>query len=102
MQVVDILRHDAWCFADTIEARQCEMTAAWSCLAEMLLHCEAAPPRFIAHLLARQKLVERDRPVLGPEPTGQTEKRDAAIGRDPRAGERHDDLRRIDEVAQPC
>src|SRR5215467_916347 len=102
MEVVDVLRHDARCFASTIEARQCEMTAAWPCLAEVFLHREATSPGFIAHLLARQKLVERDRPVLGPDPTGRAKIRNAAFGRDSRAGKRYDDLRRIDELTQPC
>ncbi len=60
----------------------------------MLLHGEAAPPGFVAHLLARQELVERDRPVLGPDPAGRAKIRNAAFGRDARAGERHDHARR--------
>ena len=58
----------------------------------MLLHGEAPPPGFVAHLLARQEFVERDRPVLGPDPAGRTEIRNAAFGRDAGAGERQDHL----------
>src|SRR6185369_12838215 len=100
VQVVDVLRHDARRFTNTIKARQREMPAAWSCLTEMLLHREAPPPGFVAHLLARQELVERDRPVLGPDSAGRAKIRNAAFGRDPRAGEGDDDLGSIDEVAQ--
>ena len=90
MQIVDVLRHHRRHLAGAIEASQRPMAAPRLGLAELVAHGEAAPPGFVARFLAGQELVERDRPVLGPNPARRAEIGDAAFGRDAGAGERQD------------
>ena len=52
----------------------------------------------LLHTLARQEVLELDRPVLGPQAAGRAEVRDAALGRDAGAGERHHGAGAIDQV----
>ena len=66
MQIVDVLRDDRRHLAGAIEAGERPMAPARLGVAELVVHGEAPPPGFVARLLARQELVERDRPVLGP------------------------------------
>ena len=55
-------------------------------------HGEAPAPQFVARLLTRQEFVEHDRCVLGPQSARRAEIGDAALRRDPGAGEWHDDF----------
>src|SRR5439155_899038 len=87
MQIVDVLRHYAGRLAGAIEAGQRQMAATRERRGKMLLHGEAAPPGLVARLLAREEFVERDRPVLGPDPARRAEVRNAAFGRNAGAGE---------------
>src|SRR4051794_16061885 len=77
------------------------MAAAGLGLAQRLVHGEAAPPGFVARVLTCQKLVERNRGVLGPQPAGRTKIRDSAFGRDPSACERDDRTGLLDQGRQP-
>src|SRR5262249_48251872 len=52
MQVVDVLRHHAGSFAGPIQTCQRKMAASGTGRGKMLLHGEAAPPGFVARLLA--------------------------------------------------
>src|SRR5437899_1220470 len=58
------------------------------------------PPRFVAHVLTREELVEWDRPVLCPEPAGRAKVRDAALRGDSGSGERGDHARAVHELLQ--
>ena len=101
MQIVDVLRHQRRHLAGAIEAGERPMAAARLRLGETLLHDEAPPPGFVAHLAARHEGVERDRLVLGPQAAGRAEIRNAAFGRDPGPGEGQIRPRVLDQVAQP-
>ncbi len=101
VQVVDVLRDHARHLAGAVEARQRAVAAAGLGAAELIHHGEAAPPGFVAGLLAGQKFVELDRPVLGPQAAGRAEVRDAALGRDAGAGEWHDGAGLVYHLAEP-
>jgi hypothetical protein len=101
VQVVDVLRDHARHLAGAIEARQRPMAAAGFGAAELVHHGEAPLPGFVACLLARQKFVELNRPVLGPQPAGRAEVRDAAFGRDAGAGEWYDGASLVYHLAEP-
>ena len=60
----------------------------------------APPPGLVARLLARQELVERNRPVLGPDAARRTKIGNAAFGRDAGAGERQHHARLVHQRAQ--
>src|SRR5262249_36682373 len=47
---------------------------------KLRLHGKAPAPRFVAHLLAREELIERDRFILRPEPAGRAEIGNATLG----------------------
>src|ERR1700733_8992685 len=68
---------------------------------ELVLHCEAPPPGFVPRLLAGQKLVERNWPVLRPEATRRAEIGDAAFGGDARPREWQDDGSLRDCIREP-
>ena len=99
MEVVDILGDDRTHLAGAIKASESEMPAAGLCLRELLLHGKAPAPSLVTHLLARQKLVERDRPVLRPQSARGTKVWNSALGRNPRAGEGQHHLRAFDKIA---
>ena len=99
MKVVDILRHQAWDFAGAIEAGERAVTAPGPGLGETFLHDKAAAPGLVAHMAIGHECVERDRLVFGPQAAGRAEIGDAAFGRYPRPGERHDLLRALDQVS---
>ncbi len=80
MQIIDILRHHAGGFARAVKARQGAMTASGLRGREVFFHGEAPAPGFVPHLPAREKIVERDGPVLGPQSARGTEIRDPAFG----------------------
>src|SRR6202166_2306715 len=100
MQVVDVLGDDGGNLAGAIEARQRPVSPPRPGIAELVGHGEAAPPGFVARLLARQELVEWDRLVLGPKAARRAEIRDAAFGRNagPRKWDNGPSL--VDQVLQ--
>src|SRR5438067_4700765 len=93
MQVVDVLRDYGGRLAGAVEARERKVAAARLGGGEWRVHGKSPPPRLVPHLLAREELVERDRPVLRPEPAGRAEIGDAALGGNPGTGERGYDAR---------
>src|SRR5262249_14019455 len=62
---------------------------------------ETPPPRLVACLLAGQEGIERNRRHLGPDAAGRAKIGNAALGGDAGAGEWHDRLAGLDEIAQP-
>ncbi len=66
VQIVDVLGDEAGNLAGAVEPGERPMPAAGLGPREILFHGEAPPPGFVAHLAARQEVVERDRLVLGP------------------------------------
>src|SRR5712671_7815589 len=100
MQVVDVLRDYSGRLTGTVEAREREVAAARPCGGELRVHGKASPPRLVAHLLAREEVVELDRPVVRPEPAGRAEIGNAAFGGNPGAGERSDHVRALHQVLQ--
>ncbi len=100
MEIVDVLGDDGRNLAGAVKARQRPMSPPGPGIAELVVHGEAAPPGFVARLLARQEFVERDRLVLGPKPARRAEIGDAAFGRDAGAGEWHNDPSLVDQVLQ--
>src|SRR5271166_3538239 len=100
MQIVDILRDHCRDLSRPVEACQREMSATWFRGGELRLHGEAPAPCLVAHLLARDELVERDRLVLGPQPARGAKIGDATLGRNSGAGERCDDTRRLDQLLE--
>src|SRR5262249_21876582 len=86
--------------ASTIEARQGQVSAAGLRAAELLLHREPPPPGFAAHLRAGEEVAEVDRPHLGPDPIRRTKVGNAALGRNPGAGERNDRARPLEQLGQ--
>ena len=100
MQVVDVLRDYGGRLAGAVEARERKVAAARLGGGEWRVHGKSPPPRLVPHLLAREELVERDRPVLRPEPAGRAEIGDAALGGNPGTGERGYDARGFDQALQ--
>src|SRR6476619_6761103 len=98
MQVVDVLRDYGGRLAGAVEAREREVAAARPGGGELRVHGKAAPPRLVPHFLAREEIIERDRPVLRPEPAGRAEIRDAALGGNSGAGERGNQARALHQV----
>src|ERR1700688_4767198 len=100
MQVVDVLGDDGGTLAGTIEARQRPVSPPRPGIAELVGHGKAAPPGFVARLLARQELVERDRLVLGPKAPRRTEIGDTAFGRNAGPGEWDNGPSLVDQVLE--
>src|ERR1700722_5180390 len=100
MQVVDVLGDDGRNLAGAIKARQRPVSPPRPGIAELVGHGEAAPPGFVARLLAGQELVERHRLVLGPKATRRTEVGDAAFGGNAGPGEWDNDPSLVDQVRQ--
>jgi len=100
MQVVDILRDHRRRLAGAVEARKREVSAPGLRRGKVRIHGETPPPGLVSHLLAGKELVERDRPVLGPESARRTEVGDAALGRNASAGEGNDDAGAIHQLLQ--
>src|ERR671934_2921151 len=100
MQVVDVLRDYGGRLAGAVEARERKVAAARLGGGELRVHGKSPPPRLVPHLLAREELVERDRPVLRPEPAGRAEIGDTALGGNAGAGERSYDARALYQVLQ--
>ena len=98
MQVVDVLGDHGGNLAGPIQAGQRAVAPSRPGIAELVGHGEATPPGFVARFLARHELIERNRPVLGPQPAGRTEVGYAAFGGDAGPGERHGNLGIADEV----
>ena len=63
------------------------MAAARTGRREGMFHREAPPPGFVARVLPRHELVERDRPVPAPQPVRRAEIRNAGLRGDAGAGE---------------
>src|ERR1700683_185544 len=91
MQVIDVLRHHSGHLSGPIKAYQRPMPSARLGLAELILHREAPPPGFVPRLLACQKLVERNRPILRPDTARRAEIGNAAFGGNAGPGKRQDD-----------
>src|SRR5580700_2301138 len=90
MEIIDILGDYGGHLARTVKAGERAMSPPRLGIAELVLHGEATPPGFVTRFLAREELVEWDRPVLGPKSTRGAEVRDTAFSRDARAGKWHD------------
>ena len=101
MQIVDVLGDDGRDLAGAIERGERAVAASGPGGRECRLHGKAPPPGFVARVLACHELVERDRPVAGPQSARRAEVGNAAFGRDAGAGERNDDGRRGDHLAEP-
>src|SRR5262249_31932574 len=86
VEVVDVLRDNASRLTHPIDARKREMPAARSCSGEVLVHGEAATPSLVTHFLTGQKIVELNRFHSRPNASRGTKIRDAAFGRNARAG----------------
>src|SRR4030081_2087831 len=67
---------------------------------KMRIHGETPPPSLVSHLLAGEELIERDRPVLGPEPARRPEVGYAALRRNAGASEGSDDAGAIHQFLQ--
>jgi lactoylglutathione lyase len=96
------LRHHRRHLAGAIEARQRPMAPARLGVAELVAHGEATPPGFVTRFLARQEFIERNGPILGPNPPRRAEIGDTAFGRDTGTGKRQDDFGLPDHVPQAC
>jgi len=100
MQVVDVLGHDGGNFARFVERRQRAMTSARPGRGKGRLHGKTAPPCFVAGVLAGDEFIVGDRPVAGPQSAGRAEIGNAGFGGDAGAGERNNDFRLGDHVAE--
>src|SRR5262245_66625928 len=100
MQIVDVLRDHRRRLAGTVEAREREVAATGPGGGKLRIHGKAPPPGFIAHLLTGDELVERDRLVLGPEPAGRAEVRDAALRGNAGTREGSDQARPLHQILQ--
>src|ERR1700722_911743 len=100
MEIVDVLGDDGGNLAGAIEARQRPVSPPRPGVAELVGHGEAAPPGFVARLLAGQELVVRDRLVLGPKAPRRTEIRDAAFGRNAGPRKWDNDPSLVDQVLE--
>src|SRR6266540_505490 len=90
MQIIDVLRDHRRYLAGAVEAGERKVAAPGPGGGKLCIHGKTPPPRLITHVLAREELVERDRPVLGPEPAGRAKVRDAALRGNSGSGERAD------------
>src|SRR3989442_7021550 len=95
MQVVDVLRDHGRRLAGAVETGERKVPATGLGGEKLRVHGKAPPPSFVAHRLAREELVERDRPILRPEPAAGTEIGNAALGGNAGSGERGDDARAL-------
>src|SRR5580700_9796385 len=77
------------------------MTTSWRSRSERRLHGKAPPPRFVPRRPAGDELIKRNRPVAGPQPARRAEVGNAALGRNPRAGKRNDNVGFGDHLAEP-
>ena len=101
MQIVDVLRDHGRRLAGAVEACEREVAAAGPRCRKLRIHGEPPPPGLVAHLLAgATNSSNGNRPVLGPQPAGRAEIRNAALGRNAGAGERGDDARAFDQLLQ--
>src|SRR5215471_16231084 len=100
MQIVDILRNHARRLAGAVETRERKVSATGLGGGKLRLHGKAPPPSFVAHRLAREELVERDRLILRPEPAGGAAIGNAALGGNAGSGERRDDARARPQLLQ--
>src|SRR3979490_2607632 len=91
MQVIAVWRDPRRRLAGAVEAREREMSAPGLRGGKMRIHGETPPPSLVSHLLAGEELIERDRPVLGPEPARRPEVGYAALRRNAGASEGSDD-----------
>ena len=87
-------------FARPVETRQRLMAPAGFRLGKTLLHDKTPPPGLVAHLLARDKRIERDGLVLGPQAARRPEIGDPAFGGNPGPRKWDNHRRIIDQVAQ--
>jgi hypothetical protein len=101
MQIIDVLGDHSRRLAGAVKACQRKMSATGARAGEMRLHREASPPGFVAHVLAGEEFIERDRPVFRPQPPGRAEVRNATLGRNSGAGERNDHARPLHQLLEP-
>jgi hypothetical protein len=94
------LRDHRRCLASAIEAGERKVAAPGPGGGKLRVDGKTPPPRFVAHVLTREELVERDRPVLCPEPAGRAKVRDATLRGDSGSGERGDHARAVHEFLQ--
>src|SRR5262245_63463886 len=100
MEIVDILRDHRRRLAGAVETGKRKVPATGPGGGKLRVHGKAPAPSFVAHLLAREELVERDRLILGPEPAGRAEIGNATLGGNSRSSERGDDARALDRKLQ--
>src|SRR5262244_3042109 len=100
MQIVDVLRDHGRRLAGAVEAGKRKVPATGPGGGKLRVHGKAPAPSFVAHLLAREELVERDRLILGPEPAGRAEIGNATLGGNSRSSERGDDARALHQLLQ--
>src|ERR1700758_3513134 len=100
MQVIDVLRDHGRRLAGAVETGERKVPATGPGGGKLCVHGKAPPPSFVAHRLAREELVERDRPILRPEPTGGAEIGNAALGGNAGSGERGDDACALHQLLQ--
>src|ERR1700739_2322570 len=98
MQVVDVLRDHGRRLAGAGETGERTVPATGPGGGKLCIHGKAPPPSFVAHRLAREELVERDRPILRPEAAWGAEIRNAALGGNAGSGERSDDARALHQL----
>src|SRR5258708_24773740 len=104
MQIIDVLRDHRRGLSRSVEACYCKMAATGSRGGELRVHGEAPPPRFVAHFLVREELIEWDRLVLRPQPARGAKVGDATLGGNSSAGERRDHAPGFDQLVplDPC
>src|SRR5262245_60190591 len=100
MQVVDVLRDHRRRLAGAMEARQRKMSASRLGGGELHLHGEAPAPGLVAHLLAGEEFLKRDRAVFDPESAGRTKVGNPTLGGNSGAGEWRDHASRPHEFVQ--
>src|ERR1700687_6114604 len=100
MQIINVLRDHRRRLAGTVEARERKVSAAGPGGRKLRIHDEAPSPGFVAHVLTRKELIERNRLILCPESPRRTEVRNATLGGNSGPGERRDHPRRVDALLQ--
>jgi hypothetical protein len=91
MQAIDILGNHRWHASGGNESREAEVTLARASPAIEIVHHELAPPCLPARFRALNEQIKGNRLVVHPWTIRGSEVRDAAFGRDPRAGKSGND-----------
>src|SRR5262245_8297454 len=100
MQIVDVLRDHGRRLAGAVEAGKRKVAATGPGGGKLRVHGKAPTPSFVAHLLAREELIERDRFILRPEPARRAEIGNATLGGKSGSRERGNDARALHQLLQ--